>query len=103
MAVGLLSSTQLYLLEVEVPGLIVGRISTASHALFRHHPRDHGMVGECLLHHVDLASAKALRTAVAQSANAPKAGQVGASTLDIQLRTWQHVGIVSITPFSVQR
>ncbi len=49
MAVGLLSSTQLYLLEVEVPGLIVGRISTASHALFRHHPRDHGMVGECLL------------------------------------------------------
>jgi hypothetical protein len=93
MAVGLLSSTQLYLLEVEVPGLIVGRISTASHALFRNHPRDNGIVGECLLHWVDLPSAKALRTAVAQSA----------STLDIQLRTWQHVGIVSITPFSVQR
>jgi hypothetical protein len=103
MAVGLLSSTQLYLLEVEVPGLIVVRIGTASHALFCNHPRDNGIVGECLLHHVDLPSAKALRIAVAQPANAPKAGQVSASTLDIQLRTWQHVGIVSITPFSVQR
>ena len=66
-AMGMLSSNQLYLLEVEKPQLTVSRISEGLRSLFRHLPRENTIIGECLSHYVDLASAQLLRSVLQES------------------------------------
>ena len=103
-ALGMLSSSQLLLLEVEVSGFIVHRMSAGLQAYFRHHPRDRSIIGECLLHYVDLPSATKLRSA-AKNADTAKSTRTPDRTLGMHicLRTFRHVGSVAPVAFSVKR
>jgi hypothetical protein len=104
LALGMLSSSQLLLLEVEVSGFIVHRMSAGLQAYFRHHPRDRSIIGECLLHYVDLPSATKLRSA-AKNADTAKSTRTPDRTLGMHicLRTFRHVGSVAPVAFSVKR
>lgn len=70
-AMGMLSSKQLFLIEVvievEKTQLTVSRISEGIRSLFRHLPRENTIIGECLSHYVDLPSAQLLRSVLQES------------------------------------
>lgn len=96
----MLSSSMLFLLEVDVSAWTVLRASAGVRALYRYHPRGgDSIVGECLLHYIDLGDTTALRTA-AQKRLAP--GQV-ADAPDVLLRTFMHGGGMQCFRFRVQR
>ena len=88
------SDSIFFVLEVDVDNLNVLRMSVGLQALFRYHPRDQSIIGECLLHYVDMSSAEVLRSAL-QIINKP-------GSFEINLRTFQNVGIVQSIIFSVQ-
>ncbi len=97
-AMGMFSSSQLFLLEVETPQLTVLRISEGLRSFFRHLPLDNTIIGECLSHYVDLSSAQLLRSVV-QEYNERGTEK----TFDITLRTFPHPGLVLERVFFVQR
>jgi hypothetical protein len=115
-AMGMLSSTQLLLIEVDKPRLTVMRISEGLRAFFRHLPRLNAIVGESICDYVELSSANLLRAVVQEQSEAGGGGGGGGggqeklqyeyasrSTFDITLRTWPAPGLVLSRGFSVQR
>jgi hypothetical protein len=121
-AMGMLSSTQLLLIEVDKPRLTVMRISEGLRAFFRHLPRLNAIVGESICDYVELSSANLLRAVVQEKSEAGGGGgggggqdklqyenargqvqQATRSTFDITLRTWPAPGLVLSRGFSVQR
>jgi len=117
-AMGMLSSTQLLLIEVDKPRLTVMRISEGLRAFFRHLPRLNAIVGESICDYVELSSANLLRAVVQEKSEAGGGGgqeklqyeyaggqvqQASTSTFDIILRTWPAPGLVLSRGFSVQR
>ena len=94
-------SSPMLLLEVDVSAWTVVRSSAGVRELYRYHPRGDGtLVGECLLHYIDLADTTALRAAVQQQPCGP--GQV-ADAPDILLRTLMHESHMQCCKFRVQR
>ena len=94
---GMLSSSQLLLLEVNTTSWAVLRISQGLRLLFRNHARGASTIeGECLLHYVDVADTFALR-----DARGAPAGD-GAPELTIGLRTLQ-AGFIIVRQCRVQR
>jgi hypothetical protein len=95
---GMLSSSQMLLLELDTTRLTVLRVSEGLRRLFRHLPRDNNIVGECLLHYVDQSSATVLRSSTKKRSEPGKG-----NTFNMTLRTWQHHSIVIPMLFVVQR
>lgn len=94
-------SSPMLLIEVDVSAWTVVRASAGVRELYRYHPRgDDTLVGECLLHYLDLADTTALRAAVQQQSCGP--GQV-ADAPDILLRTFTHESHMQCCKFRVQR
>ncbi len=115
-AMGMLSSTQLLLIEVDKPRLTVMRISEGLRAFFRHLPRLNVIVRQSICDYVELSSANLLRAVVQEKSEAGGGGGGGGggqeklqyeyasrSTFDITLRTWPAPGLVLSRGFSVQR
>ena len=95
---GMLSSSQMLLLELDTTRLTVLRVSEGLRRLFRHLPRDNNIVGECLLHYVDQCSANVLRSSTKERSEPGKGNK-----FNMTLRTWQHHSIVIPMLFVVQR